>query len=273
MRLEFQVVDAFELGPFTGNPAAVCVLDSWLPVPLMQGLANEFNLSETAFLVGGAEGWELRWFTPTAEVDLCGHATLAAAHTLIETGREAVSTIAFSTRSGVLPVEQWGERAQMRLPAVRIASASVPSGLETALGAEVVAAANGGQTLVAELGSVTRVRELTPDFASLRRLKAKMICVTAEVTDADRAVDPLFRECDFVQRVFAPSIGINEDPATGSAQCALAPFWSRRLGRTELRSFQLSARGGLLYADCSGDGGVYVGGSCRTFARGQAELA
>jgi PhzF family phenazine biosynthesis protein len=256
--MDFYLVDAFETGPFTGNPAAVVPLAEWLPDQRMQQIGNEFNLSETAFFVGGDGSYELRWFTPEVEVDLCGHATLASAHVLFDQLASEAGPIEFSTRSGVLHVDRADGLIKLQLPAARLRAIETPRGLADALGADPVEVIDAGAGLVIVLSSEHEVRALQVDHAALKGLGVEMFCVTASAA-----------EYDYVVRVFAPAVGIDEDPATGSAQCALAPYWSEKLGKSELRVFQASRRGAELYASWeAGSESVYVSGRCRAFGRG-----
>ena len=231
-------VDAFTDKPFTGNPAGVCVLpgpkdDTW-----MQNVAREMNLSETAFLQQQADGFRLRWFTPAVEVELCGHATLAAAHTLWEAGLLARrETARFHTLSGLLTAARRGEDIELDFPATPDQPAETPPGLAEILGAKVVNFRGSRFDHLAELESEDIVRSLRPDFTRLKALPVRGIMVTS------RASMPGF---DFVSRFFGPAVGIDEDPVTGSAHCCLGPYWSKRLGRTEMLAYQASARGGVV---------------------------
>jgi predicted PhzF superfamily epimerase YddE/YHI9 len=255
-------VDAFENGPFTGNPAAVCVLgadaspaDAW-----MAAIAAEMNLSETAFVRPREDGdWDLRWFTPKVEVDLCGHATLATAHVLWTEGRTDAEVMRFHTRSGILAARRAGELVELDFPALVNARVDPPDGLADALGAEPVACARNVHDLLAELPSADAVRSLAPDFAAITAVDARAVVVTA------RADNDAY---DFVSRCFGPRVGINEDPVTGSAHCALATYWAPRLGRTEFRAYQASARGGTVRVTLDGDR-VRLGGTAITVARGE----
>jgi predicted PhzF superfamily epimerase YddE/YHI9 len=238
-------VDAFTDKPFTGNPAGVCVLpgpkdDAW-----MQNVAAEMNLSETAFLLEQADGFRLRWFTPAVEVELCGHATLAAAHILWETGRLAGHESArFHTLSGLLTADRRHEDIELNFPATPDEPAEVPDGLDEILGANVVNFRSSRFDHLAELESEGVVRGLRPDFTRLKSLPVRGIMVTS------RAASPGF---DFVSRFFGPAVGIDEDPVTGSAHCCLGPYWSQRLGKTDMRACQASRRGGVVGVAVMGD--------------------
>jgi PhzF family phenazine biosynthesis protein len=262
MRQPAYFVDAFESGPFTGNPAAVCPLDDWLDDRVMQAIAAEHNLSETAFFVGSRRHYDLRWFTPEAEVDLCGHATLASAHVLLEELGAGADELQFLTRSGTLVVERGDTGLRMRLPAARYERIEPPAGLIEALGADgEVFDAPGGCFVV--LDSAEQVAELAPDLTELASIDRGIVCVTAGGRGEEH----------YVSRVFAPSIGIDEDPATGSAHCALAPYWGERLGLTRMHAVQLSKRGGDFICEWTpGDRHIYVAGTCRTYLRGEIEL-
>ena len=256
-------VDAFASRPFEGNPAAVMPLYAWLPGATMQAIAAENNLAETAFTVpnehdsSGSEGadYDLRWFTPTVEVDLCGHATLASAHVLL-TG----AAIRFSTRSGILTVTR-GDSGSLRLdlPAFAVA-AGVEPGLLEGLGLPAATPTflgrGGNGTAIAVLGDEAAVRAVAPDFRALRGIDRLVI-----VTAAGGATD-------IVSRVFAANHGIDEDPVTGSAHAALVPFWAERLGRPRFTAFQASARGGYVDCELAGDR-VMLGGHCVTIIEGQ----
>jgi predicted PhzF superfamily epimerase YddE/YHI9 len=254
--LPLSVVDAFTDRPFAGNPAAVCLLDGPRPDDWMQALAAEMNLSETAFLLPRPDGWGLRWMTPRVEVDLCGHATLASAHVLWSEGR-AEARLHFHTRSGVLTAERDGATIVLDFPAVRAAPAGDDPGLAAALGARLLFLGRNGMDYLAEVADEQTLRSLTPDFARLAELPVRGVIVTASS-----------REYDFVSRFFAPRVGVPEDPVTGSAHCALAPFWAARLGRDSLRAFQASARGGEVRVTVRGER-VLLGGRAVTVVRGQ----
>ncbi|MBX3273363.1 MAG: PhzF family phenazine biosynthesis protein [Sandaracinaceae bacterium] len=249
-------VDAFADAPFEGNPAAVCfppagASDAWLA-----RVAREMNLSETAFLWPERDAWRLRWLTPEVEVDLCGHATLAAAHVLFERGEAGV--LAFETRSGRLLARRAGDAIALDFPARPLAPAAAPAGLFAALGAEGECLQSRDDFVVV-LDAEEAVRGLAPDFRALRATPARGVAVTA------RASTPGF---DFVSRFFAPGAGIDEDPVTGSAHCALGPYWAGVLGRTALRARQLSRRGGTVELDVRGPR-VELRGRAFTVLRGE----
>jgi len=238
-------VDAFTDKPFTGNPAGVCILpgpkdDAW-----MQNVAAEMNLSETAFLLKEGEGFRLRWFTPAVEVELCGHATLASAHILWQTNLLSNEERArFHTLSGLLTAERCAEGIDLDFPVTPDEPADAPAGLAEILGAKVLSFRSSRFDHLVELESEEIIRGLRPDFTRLRALPVRGIMVTS------RASTPGF---DFVSRFFGPAVGIDEDPVTGSAHCCLGPYWSRRLGKTEMRAYQASARGGVVGVTVRGD--------------------
>ena len=241
MRLPLYQIDAFAERAFTGNPAAVVPLQAWLPDGLLQAVAAENNLSETAFFAAEGDRFRIRWFTPRSEVDLCGHATLASAFVLFTELERARSSVVFESRSGPLAVTREGDRLCLDFPSRPPREVPVPEGLEAALGAPVRSAWL-ARDLVALLDSEATVRALRPDMTAIGRLDAFAVAVTAAGETAD-----------FVSRFFAPREGIPEDPVTGSVHCTLAPFWAGRLGRTGLRALQVSERGGELLCRLQGD--------------------
>jgi PhzF family phenazine biosynthesis protein len=256
-------VDAFTDTPFAGNSAAVCIMAAPREAVWMQHVAREMSLSETAFLVSrpgdGAE-YDLRWFTPAHEVDLCGHATLASAHVLWETGQLAASATArFHTRSGLLTARRQGEWIELDFPATPDNPAEPPTGLADAMGVTPLYTGKTPFDFLLELADEAAVRGVRPDFARLRRFAARGVLVTS------RSADPAF---DFVSRYFAPAFGIDEDPVTGSTHCALAPFWSRRLQKQTFLARQVSERGGVLKVALDGDR-VRIGGQAVTVLRGE----
>ena len=264
-------VDAFADRPFAGNPAAVCVLDAEAPEAWMRSLAREMNLSETAFLVPTADAWGLRWFTPEVEIDLCGHATLASAHLLYETGRLAEGEPArFDTRSGRLTVRQQGGAYVMDFPATPPEETAALDGLAEALGATPVWTGLSRFDVFAVLESEVAIRSLTPDHVALARLDARGVIVTAHADDRSHSGSDRQPGADVVSRFFAPGSGVPEDPVTGSAHCAIGPYWADRLGRDAVLCYQASARGGHVGVTVRGDR-VDLTGSAVTVYR--AELA
>ncbi len=254
-------VDAFTDRPFSGNPAAVLVLEKPGDPGWMQKVALEMNLSETAFLVRRKDGgFDLRWFTPAVEVDLCGHATLASAHVLWEDGHLAPEARArFHTRSGVLSADRKDGRIVLDFPATPEGATEPPAGLMEALGVRALYVGKNAFDVLVEVDSEAAVRTMTPDFGSLGAIRARGVIVTA------RASSPGF---DFVSRFFAPAAGINEDPVTGSAHTTLGPFWAARLGKKSLTAYQASARGGVVEVEVAGDR-VLLGGRAVTVLRGE----
>jgi PhzF family phenazine biosynthesis protein len=250
MKIKQYQVDAFAARVFEGNPAAVCPLDSWLDDALLQAIAQENNLSETAFFVPGAKGFELRWFTPVDEVDLCGHATLATAHVIFEILGYGGPVVAFETRSGELFVRKKGNLLQMDFPAQPPAPCRVPENLVGGLGGlrpiEVLAASD----YMAVFDSEATIHAIRPDHTLLGTLDLRGLIVTAPGD-----------EVDFVSRFFAPQLGIPEDPVTGSAHCVLAPYWADRLGKENLTARQVSKRGGSLTCEVEGDRVLISGGA------------
>jgi PhzF family phenazine biosynthesis protein len=257
--LPFFQVDAFADRPLTGNPAAVMPLDKWLDDALMQAIAAENNLSETAFTVPSEHGdadYALRWFTPAAEVELCGHATLAAGHVLIHS-----DPMRFATQSGILNVSRREDRLELDLPAAALNEVREPE-LCRALGlpdAPVWLAKGCNDAAIIELADEAAVRAIQPDFTALKRIR-RMAVVTARGTQHDIA-----------SRVFVPYVGIDEDPVTGSAHAALVPYWAERLGRSQFTALQASPRTGVLHCRLEGDR-VVLGGHCQTVIVGQFQL-
>ena len=271
MSQPFQVVDAFTDRPFAGNPAAVCVMERAADEGWMRDVAREMNLSETAFLhpqtQHGQAGWGLRWLTPTIEVDLCGHATLASAHVLWETGRvPADDELRFFTRSGRLRAAPGpGGLILLDFPSMVSVECAPPDGLEAALGVRPGAihfVGSNGMDYLVELESADAVRACRPDMARLAALPVRGTMITA------RAGGPESAGVDFVSRFFGPAGGVPEDPVTGSAHCALGPYWGARLGKTTLVGYQASARGGTVRVELRGDR-VQLGGHAVTVSRGE----
>ena len=248
-------VDAFAEQPFEGNPAGVCVLPGPAQEQWMQHVAMEMNLAETAFLYAVEDGWNLRWFTPAVEVELCGHATLASAHILWETGRLAMESPAvFHTRSGRLTAEREGDRITLDFPAKTDWPSDNAAAIAEALGAPVIYAGYNGMDFIAELENESAVRRLNPDMTALTRVIARGVIATA------RSATP---GCDFVSRFFAPAVGIPEDPVTGSAHCCLGPFWQKRMNKRRFTAYQASRRGGWVSVEVCGDR-VRLGGKAVT---------
>jgi PhzF family phenazine biosynthesis protein len=263
VRIPLYHVDAFADQLFGGNPAAVMPLERWLRDELLQSIAAENNLSETAFLVSAPGGYELRWFTPTVEVDLCGHATLASAHVLFEHLGYEGQALRFFTRSGELGVSRGEDGITMDFPGQRMVAAPVDDAVSRALGAiaeTVVIAADSPVMAVYVFASEAEVAALKPDFRALRMASDYSIIATAP---GDRH--------DFVSRFFGPQVGIDEDPVTGSSHCSLVPYWAQRLGRNELNARQISARGGELLCQWR-DGRVVMTGQAVTYLQGAVFL-
>lgn len=257
------LIDAFADAPFSGNPAGVCLLPGHRPDAWQQALAAEMNQAETAFLTQREDGWGLRWFTPRVEVDLCGHATLASAHFLWESGRLPRNAVArFHTRSGLLTATSDGDWIVLDFPQTKPAAAPPPAGLLAALGVE--AARWTGRSrfdVFVEVASADIVGNLRPDMAGLMSIDARGVIVTAPSDQTG---------LDFVSRFFAPAVGVPEDPVTGSAHCALAPYWVEKLGREVLTGYQASPRGGTVRVEMKGER-VLLAGKARTVVRGELE--
>jgi PhzF family phenazine biosynthesis protein len=237
MKIPMYQVDAFASQVFSGNPAAVCMLDSWIDDNILKSIAAENNLSETAFLVRNTGGFDIRWFTPTTEVGLCGHATLASAFVLFTCRGWSKKEICFNTRkSGQLVVSKRNDLIDMDFPSRPARSRTAPSGLREALGATPVAILGSAEVLLVVLENEKAVRELQPDFSALERVECRGVIVTSKGSRSD-----------FVSRFFAPRLGIPEDPVTGSAHCVLVPYWSSELHKKDLHAFQVSKRGGELF--------------------------
>lgn len=259
MKINVYQVDAFANKPFEGNPAAICPLEEWLPEQTMQALAAENNLSETAFFVAEEGGFALRWFTPQTEVDLCGHATLAAAYVLFEELGYQGEEVRFSTKSGTLKVERNGDSLRMDFPAQPPTPFELPTQLVEAFAATPEDCLKFAD-IVAVFSSEDVVRNAAPDMMLLEQLDCRGIIITAEA-----------QEYDFIARWFGPRTGIEEDPVTGSAFTQLVPYWANRLGKSEFRAKQVSARGGELSCELVGDR-VLISGKAVLFMRGIIEI-
>lgn len=261
MSLPFYWVDAFTDKVFAGNPAGVVPLERWLPADVMQRIAFENGLSETAFFVRTGPGeYHLRWFTPAIEVELCGHATLASAHVLWAELGETAERVTFATRSGALHVARDGGRLELDFPSQPAAPAAVPGALVAGLGCTPEFTGRAGTRWLCVLGHADAVRTLAPDHARLAQVTPGRVIITAPGAD-----------CDFVSRFFAPDAGVPEDPVTGSAHCTLTPYWAGRLGKPRLHARQVSARGGELWCELRGDR-VGIAGRAVTYLRGTLSL-
>jgi len=256
MNIPIYQVDAFAEKPFEGNPAAVCPLDKWLPDETLQAIASENNLSETAFFIPRDDCYDLRWFTPVSEVDLCGHATLASAHVVFSKYKPNRSKILFKTRSGSLPVSRDGERLTLDFPAQPGVKCPTPDPLLKSLGITPIECYQ-STDLMAVFDNQAQIEQMAPDFRILKEIDSRGIIVTAPGEDAD-----------FVSRFFAPRHNIDEDPVTGSAHCTLAPYWSEILGSNHLAAKQLSNRTGLLRCEIAGDR-VMITGKSRLYLEGE----
>ncbi len=261
MRVPIYQLDAFADRRFRGNPAAVMPFDAFPDDALMQSIAAENNLAETAFLVRDGDDYRLRWFTPAAEVPLCGHATLATAAVVMERLEPTRTRVVFHTASGALVVERRGARYAMDFPARSSQTIDVPEGLAEALGAEPSEVLDSSRNYIAVYDDADAVRALVPDMAAIARLDRAGVVVTA----------PGDGDFDLVSRYFAPAIGVPEDPVTGSAHCSLAPWWSAKLGKTTLRAWQASPRGGEVVCRVAGDR-VELEGTCVFFLEGTADV-
>jgi PhzF family phenazine biosynthesis protein len=252
-------VDAFASAVFSGNPAAVCPLKEWLPDPVLQSIAAENNLSETAFFVPNGAGYHLRWFTPSCEVDLCGHATLASAYVLLRELQAQGDTLHFQTRSGELAVQNRGDLFFLNFPSRPPQPRAPDAAVDKAIGGQPVEICQARDYLLT-YASAAEVRALTPDMSALTKLDYYAFIATAPGED-----------CDFVSRFFAPARGIPEDPVTGSAHCTLIPYWSRKLQKTELLAKQVSSRGGELVCKLTGER-VEIGGRAAIFFKGEISI-
>ena len=259
MAIKIFQVDAFTGDPFKGNPAAVCILKKPANEKWMQDFAREMNLSETAFLVANGNTFDLRWFTPTTEVDLCGHATLASAHALWQAGvLPTDQTARFNTKSGRLTASLCGEWIELNFPVNTVAPIQQPKGLTEALAVDADFIGSDGTDYLVEVSCEKIITDLKPDLKALKTFPVRCIVVTS-LSDS--------KEYDFVSRVFAPGAGIDEDPVTGSAHCSLGPFWATRLNKQEMLAYQASSRGGFVRVTLKGDR-VLLGGQAVTIFQG-----
>ena len=260
MKIKIYQVDAFTGKLFSGNPAAVCVLEKWIPEDLMQNIAMENNLAETAFIVNEKEGLHIRWFTPKAEVALCGHATLASGHVIFNHLNEKKSEISFQSLSGELKVRKEGGDLILNFPTDTIHDIDIPENIVDAIGLRPVIAQKGKTDYMLIYADQAQIELIQPDFRKLKQTEARGIMVTAPG-----------KESDFVSRFFAPAVGVDEDPVTGSAHTSLIPYWSKRLGKTELSAIQLSSRRGYLKCKYLGDR-VDIGGQAVTYLIGEIDV-
>lgn len=256
MKLQIFQVDAFSSKPFAGNPAAVVPLTSWLPDETMLAIAAENNLAETAFFVKKGDGFDLRWFTPTVEMDLCGHATVASAYVLYKELGYTGDEISFQSKSGELRVTRDGERFVLDFPSRPADPTETPVGLAAALGGTPQKVLK-SRDYLAVFNSEAEILELKPDFRAISEVGVHAVIVTAKGDNSD-----------FVSRFFAPSVGVDEDPVTGSAHCTLIPYWAGVLGKNELYARQVSARGGELFCELAGDR-VKIAGNAALYLKGE----
>ena len=260
MKLKIYQVDAFTEKVFEGNPAAVIPLENWLPDNIMQQIALENNLSETAFFVPFENGFHIRWFTPLAEVDLCGHATLASAHVLFHHLNYPEKEIHFHAKSGLLKVKIENDLIVLDFPASPVIPVETPEEVAKAFHIQPVVCFKGRDDFMLVFENEVQVKQLKPDFQQLVLAKTRGIICTS-----------ISENYDFVSRFFAPAVGVNEDPVTGSAHTMLIPFWSKELGKNELTAKQVSARGGILYCKNLGER-VEIGGKAVTYLVGEINL-
>ncbi|WP_445656958.1 PhzF family phenazine biosynthesis protein [Achromobacter sp. NCFB-sbj8-Ac1-l] len=260
-QLDLYQVDAFTAAPFGGNPAAVVPLDAWLPDATLQRIAEENNLSETAYFVRQGDVYELRWFTPAVEVDLCGHATLATAWVLFEQLGVQDDLLRFSTRSGELQVRRAGKALAMDFPVKQPVAEAIPAALLQALGLKDARALYRTDDYLLVIDDETLIDGLKPDFSALAAFDVRGVAVTAPST-----------RYDFVSRWFGPRVGVNEDPVTGSAHTSLTPYWAERLGKTTLTAEQGGARKGQLQCELPGNGRVIISGQAALYLRGTIYL-
>ena len=253
-------IDAFTDRPFRGNPAAVCILSRHRDDTWMQNVAREMNLSETAFLEKKEDGFNLRWFTPAVEVELCGHATLASAHALWEIGYlDPKEQARFFTKSGLLTAALTDDWIEMNFPVEPETAASAPPDLSSALGVGFTYVGKNRFDYLVEIDSEESIRRINPDFSLLATIPMRGVIVTSPSSST---------EYDFVSRFFAPQVGVNEDPVTGSAHCCLGPYWGAKLGKNEMVAYQASSRGGIVRVRMDKDR-VYLGGQAVTVLRGE----
>lgn len=260
MQLKIYQIDAFANKAFEGNPAAVCPLEDWLPTEIMQAIALENNLSETAFFKPGKDGYEIRWFTPAIEVDLCGHATLASAHALFHHLAYDNPIIRFDSRSGILEVEKSSSGYTLDFPADILNAETVVPLYEEVIGLRPLEAWRGKDDLMLILENEHQVQALTPNFQKMTQIPTRGVIVTAPG-----------KQVDFISRCFFPNAGIDEDPVTGSAHTTMIPYWSEKLGKSSLEARQISPRGGDLKCQMLGTR-VKITGNCVTYLEGSIQI-
>lgn len=260
MEINIYQVDAFTNSVFGGNPAAVCPLTSWLDDKMLQSIAAENNLSETAFFIDKGDHFQIRWFTPEVEVNLCGHATLASAHVLFNHLGYQNETIQFDSRSGILKVFRINNLLTLDFPTAELTPAIIKGNFSEAIGKLPIGLFQGNNKLLAVYESEKDIKAITPNFEKLSKIEYKGVIVTAPGDHSD-----------FVSRFFAPRVGINEDPVTGSAHTLLIPFWADHLNKNKLHAYQLSKRSGELFCEYKGDR-VWIGGHAVTFLKGKIEF-
>ncbi|UOO38789.1 PhzF family phenazine biosynthesis protein [Oscillospiraceae bacterium CM] len=258
--MQMYIVDAFTEKLFSGNQAAVCVLSAWLEDGVLQKIAAENNLSETAFIVKKGDHYDLRWFTPKVEIDLCGHATLASAYIILNYLETDISLVSFETMSGILTVQKEKDVYWMNFPARKPVLISKTKEITEAFGMEPIEIYKSRDLLVL-FESEAKIREIKPDFGRLSQIKDCFGFIISSKGD----------KADFVSRFFAPNAGVPEDPATGSSHCTLIPFWAERLGKSNLKALQLSERGGVLFCEDHGER-VMIGGHAKLYLKGEINL-
>lgn len=260
MLIPFYQVDAFTDRLFGGNPAGVCPLEQWLPDETMQKIAMENNVSETAFFIPKGDGFHIRWFTPKVEVNLCGHATLASAHVIFQYLGYSSDSIPFESRSGILNVRKEGDLLVLDFPANMPQRTGLPNDFVQSLNITPIQCFRGKEDYLLLYKSQQEIEALMPDFRRLEKTDARAVIVTAAGN-----------QVDFVSRFFAPRVGVDEDPVTGSAHTVLIPFWAEKLGKNEMKALQLSRRGGTLFCRLRDDR-VDIGGKAVTFLKGEISL-
>ena len=260
MKLKLFQVDAFAENVFSGNPAAVVPLSKWLPDERMQNIAKENNLSETAFFIPSGNGFQIRWFTPVAEVNLCGHATLASAHVIFNHLDYSQPEISFQSKSGILKVTKEGEILELDFPSSPVKETDLPENVEKLFGIKPEKCFNGREDIMFTFANENEVLDLKPDFHLIKSIETRGIIATS-----------LSNNYDFVSRFFAPAQGIDEDPVTGSAHTMLVPYWAKTLGKNELTAKQISSRGGLLHCKNHGKR-VKIGGKAITYLTGEIHI-